>query len=115
VNPESIFEAIFGGSHGSSWSFSSWENFCNSRYGNSTYSSRFTGKSKRKRTKERAYFSETDADDSDDNSNLLVGSSANRAALGLPKTGPLKVEDVKIACVLFALFSLFFHKFQLIL
>lgn len=99
VNAETIFEAMFGGSHGFTWSFSSWQNFCNSRCGNSTYSSRFTGESRRKRAKERTYFSETDADESENNFNPFVGSSANRAALGLPRTAPLKLEDVKIAYV----------------
>ncbi|KAJ1695838.1 hypothetical protein LUZ63_012536 [Rhynchospora breviuscula] len=97
VNPESIFEALFHNSHGSTWSYSSWENFCNSRSSNSTNSSRFTNKSRRKRAKERSYFSESDADESDSTSKTFVGSSANRAALELPMTGPLKLHDVKIA------------------
>lgn len=47
----------------------------------------------------RDYFSESDGHESDSNFNPFVGSSANRAALELPTSGPLKLEDVKIAYV----------------
>ncbi|KAJ4804669.1 Chaperone DnaJ-domain superfamily protein [Rhynchospora pubera] len=97
VNHESIFEAMFRNSHGFTWSYSSWENFCNSRSSNPTNSSRFTNESRRKRAKEKSYLSESDADESDSTSKTFVGSSANRAVLELPMTGALKLHDVKIA------------------
>ncbi|KAF3336603.1 DnaJ domain-containing protein [Carex littledalei] len=94
---EEIFETLCGGSRSFTRSSSSWENFFSSSFRNSTYSSRFTGKSRRTRTKEREYFGESNGHGSDSNFNPFVGSSANRAALELPTSGPLKLEDVKIA------------------
>ncbi|CAJ2641586.1 unnamed protein product [Trifolium pratense] len=41
--------------------------------------------------------------DKDDDASCRVGSSSDRTILGLPPTGPLKIEDVKIAYHLSAL------------
>lgn len=40
---------------------------------------------------------EYDVNDKDDDDSCFVGSSSDRTILGLPPTGPLKIEDVKIA------------------
>ncbi|KAL5995659.1 hypothetical protein ACLOJK_025726 [Asimina triloba] len=90
--PGKIFEATFGG-RCFTWSFSSCEN---SHFQNSTPGFEWREDSHWKKSKRRKWeTSETD-DDYDDEP-AVVGSHSDRTTLGLPLTGPLKMEDVKSA------------------
>ncbi|KAJ3681499.1 hypothetical protein LUZ60_015988 [Juncus effusus] len=90
INHEKIFETIFGQNRGFTWSYIPWENFHNFQY-------------RMKNPKAKTYYNESGTDEESDNYNKncnfnsFVGSSANRAALGLPSSGPLQIEDVKLA------------------
>ncbi|XP_043722189.1 uncharacterized protein LOC122669487 [Telopea speciosissima] len=90
-HPETVFQATFG-SRCFTWSFRSWEE---SHFRSSTTGFEWRDRSNgtNKRREEQETTSETD----DDNESFVVGSYAERTILGLPPTGPLKIEDVKSA------------------
>ncbi|KAM0885078.1 hypothetical protein ACQ4PT_030575 [Festuca glaucescens] len=96
VNPENIFETIFGEDHGFTWSHMSWES-CH--FGDSSSGFRQTCESRRQRV---ASDSEDESDD-DVSETTGVGSHAHRVTLGLPPCGPLTLDDVKTAFRLSAL------------
>ncbi|XP_031475511.1 uncharacterized protein LOC116247470 [Nymphaea colorata] len=86
---ETIFQATFG-SKCYTWSFRSWggHQFQNSTWG-FEWRENFDWGANR-----TIHDSETDEDDHETTS---IGSSSDRKILGLPSTGPLKMEDVKSA------------------
>lgn len=90
VNPENIFETIFGDHHGFTWSHISWEGF---HFRDSSSGFRRTSESRRGRV---ASESEDESDD-DTSETAGLGSHAHRVTLGLPPCGPLTLEDVKTA------------------
>ncbi|XP_028798260.1 uncharacterized protein LOC114753713 [Neltuma alba] len=108
-DPETIFCSRFG-FKSSTWSFCDWRG---SSFENST--SGFDHRREREhsswanRRKTRKWTNESDAESaSDDESNddidsFRVGLLSDRTILGLPPTGPLKIEDVKNAFRLSAL------------
>ncbi|XP_030543813.1 uncharacterized protein LOC115750527 isoform X2 [Rhodamnia argentea] len=95
--PETVFQATFG-NRWYTWS-------CNSRHSftSENASSGFQWKENFKwgnrRTREWETASETELDDE----SIRIGSVSDRKMLGLPTTGPLKIEDVKNAFRLSAL------------
>ncbi|XP_065636762.1 uncharacterized protein LOC112039129 [Quercus suber] len=96
-DPEPIFKATFG-NRWYTWSFNSWHE---SSFRNSTSGFEWREQSswKNSRTKRWESQSETELDDY----SWSVGSRSDRTILGLPPTGPLKIEDVKNAFRLSAL------------
>lgn len=90
-DPEPIFKATFG-NRWYTWSFNSWHK---SSFRNSTSGFEWREQSswKNSRTKRWESQSETELDDYP----CSVGSRSDRTILGLPPTGPLKIEDVKNA------------------
>lgn len=92
VNPENIFETIFGEHHQSfTWSHASWEGF---HFRGSSFGFRRAGESRRQRVESE---SEDESDDDDTCEAAGVGSHAHRVTLGLPPCGPLTLDDVKTA------------------
>ncbi|KAK7410863.1 hypothetical protein VNO78_02036 [Psophocarpus tetragonolobus] len=92
-HPEQIFHATFG-NRSYTWSFSNWT-------GSTEHStSGFEWREDSNRTNK--WKNESDAEHDDDDS-CYVGSSSDRTILGLPPTGPLKIDDVKNAFRLSAL------------
>ncbi|KAM3299188.1 hypothetical protein ACQJBY_040592 [Aegilops geniculata] len=93
VNPENIFETIFGEHHQSfTWSHASWEGF---HFRASSFGfRRRAGESRRQRVESE---SEDESDDDDACDAAGVGSHAHRVTLGLPPRGPLTLDDVKTA------------------
>ncbi|CAM0901560.1 unnamed protein product [Alopecurus aequalis] len=91
VNPENIFETMFGEDRGFTWSNMSWEGF---HFRDSSSGFRRAGESRRQRV---ASDSEDESDDEDIGETAGVGSHAHRATLGLPTCGPLTLDDVKTA------------------
>ncbi|RDX73536.1 hypothetical protein CR513_46837, partial [Mucuna pruriens] len=90
--PEQIFQTTYGNKW-YTWSFSNWS--CSSKRSTSG----FEWREHSDRTNK--WKNESDAEHDDDDS--CVGSSSDRSILGLPPTGPLKIEDVKNAFRLSAL------------
>ncbi|XP_010911983.1 uncharacterized protein [Elaeis guineensis] len=88
-HPETIFEAVFGGHKGFTWSYASRENF---HFNHSTSGSEWSNRTRWEKAWKRVW---NDSDVYDDSTN--VGSHSDRVTLGLPPTGPLKLEDVKSA------------------
>lgn len=89
-HPETIFEATFGNRR-YSWSFMSRND--------SSFHSSTTGFEWREhcsRSNNKKWDAESEGDDSEDES-CVVGSFSDRKILGLPPSGTLKIEDVKIA------------------
>ncbi|KAE8810538.1 hypothetical protein D1007_12751 [Hordeum vulgare] len=92
VNPEKVFETIFGEHHqGFTWSHASWEGF---HFRDSSFGFRRAGESRRQRVESE---SEDESDDDDTCEAAGVGSHAHRVTLGLPPRGPLTLDDVKTA------------------
>jgi hypothetical protein len=91
VNPENIFETMFGEERGFTWSNMSWEGF---HFKDSSSGFRQTGESRRQRFV--ASDSEDEIDD-DMGETTGIGSHAHRVTLGLPACGPLTLDDVKTA------------------
>ncbi|XP_064976289.1 uncharacterized protein LOC103994290 isoform X2 [Musa acuminata AAA Group] len=88
-NPETIYETVFGGHRGFTWSFESWARCHFSKSGTQF---EWKDESRWEKTRSRLWS------ESDDEDNLTdVGSHSHRVALGLPPTGPLKLDDVKSA------------------
>lgn len=86
-HPEQIFHATFG-NRWYAWSFS------NLRGSSSQHStSGFEWKERSNRTNKWKSASDVESDDD----SCCVGSSSDRTILGLPPTGPLKIDDVKNA------------------
>ncbi|XP_054793901.1 uncharacterized protein LOC129299457 [Prosopis cineraria] len=102
-DPETIFCARFG-YKSSTWSFCDWRG---SSFENST--SGFDHRSWANRSRTRKWNGASDAESSsdvesdDDINSCFVGLLSDRTILGLPPTGPLKIEDVKNAFRLSAL------------
>ncbi|KAG5035932.1 hypothetical protein JHK87_010842 [Glycine soja] len=91
---EQIFQATFGNKW-YTWSFNNW------RSSSSEHStSGFEWREHSNRTNK--WKNESDTEHEDDDS-CCEGSSSDRTVLGLPPTGPLKIEDVKNAFRLSAL------------
>ncbi|XP_072971117.1 uncharacterized protein [Typha angustifolia] len=88
VHPEMIFEAFFSRHRGYTWSYTSAGNF---HFNNSTSGFRWTDESRWEKARKRFWH------ESDDDESTNVGSHAHRAALGLPLTGQLNLDDVKCA------------------
>ncbi|XVF14982.1 hypothetical protein REPUB_Repub09cG0108900 [Reevesia pubescens] len=94
-HPETIFQAAFG----NKWY--TWFSRGDSSFQNSESGFDWREKSgwTNRRTKEWETTSETESEDE----SYAVGSCSDRTILGLPSTGPLKIEDVKNAFRLSAL------------
>ncbi|XP_072992911.1 uncharacterized protein [Typha latifolia] len=88
VHPEMIFEAVFSRHRGYTWSYTSAGNF---HFNNSTSGFRWTDESRWEKARKRFWH------ENDDDESTNVGSHAHRAALGLPLTGQLNLDDVKCA------------------
>ncbi|KAL2339410.1 hypothetical protein Fmac_007350 [Flemingia macrophylla] len=93
-HPEQIFEATFG-NRCYTWSFSNWRS-ASSKHSTSGFEWREHSNTTNK------WKNESDVEDDADDS-CCVGSRLDRTTLGLPPTGPLKIEDVKNAFRLSAL------------
>lgn len=93
-HPEQIFEATFG-NRCYTWSFNNWRG-SSSEHSTSGFEWREHSNTSNK------WKNESDVED-DDDASCCVGSSSDRTILGLPPTGPLKIEDVKNAFRLSAL------------
>lgn len=98
IDVEDIFRSTFGGSRVFYWSFINEENPHWGRSGNfSNY-----GKSwKWKHQSNNRYDSSTESESESESECLRSNSVSDRLALGLSASGPLKLEDVKIAWVVF--------------
>ncbi|XP_010241707.1 PREDICTED: uncharacterized protein LOC104586235 isoform X2 [Nelumbo nucifera] len=96
-HPETIFQATFG-SRCFTWSFRPWDE-SHFQYSTPGFEWRDHADWTRNRSEEWDTTSETD----DDNEPCVIGSYSDRKILGLPPTGPLKIEDVKSAFRLSAL------------
>ncbi|CAJ1974672.1 unnamed protein product, partial [Sphenostylis stenocarpa] len=88
-HPEQIFQATYGNKW-YTWSFSNWSG-SSSEHSTSGFEWREHSNRTNKWKK-----NESDLEHDDDDS-CFVGSSSDRTILGLPPTGPLKIEDVKNA------------------
>ncbi|CAL5364892.1 unnamed protein product [Camellia sinensis] len=88
---ETVFQATFG-NRWYTWSFKSWEE---SNFHTSTNGFEWRGHPKWNYSRNREWQNASDIE-SDDES-CIIGSSSERAILGLPSRGPLKIEDVKNA------------------
>ncbi|KAI4345133.1 hypothetical protein L6164_012289 [Bauhinia variegata] len=91
-DPETMFQARYG-KRSYTWSFGGREWTCE----NST-----SGFEWREQSKDRKWENESDIE-SDDDDSCDVGSCSDRTILGLPPSGPMKMEDVKNAFRLSAL------------
>nr|CAD1838731.1 unnamed protein product [Ananas comosus var. bracteatus] len=91
IHPGSVFETVFGRHRGFAWSYISWENF---RLNDTKFTFKWSDESRRQKARKRIW-SESDDDGDDESTN--VGSQAHRVTLGLPLTGPLKLDEVKSA------------------
>lgn len=88
-HPETIFEAVSGGHKGFTWSHASWENF---HFNYSTSGCEWSNESRWEKAGKRVWNESDVYDNASD-----VGSHSDRVTLGLPPTGPLKLDDVKSA------------------
>ncbi|KAF8011906.1 hypothetical protein BT93_I0132 [Corymbia citriodora subsp. variegata] len=96
-HPEMVFQATFG-NRWYTWSFNSRHSFAFENASSGfQWREDFNGGNRRAREWETA--SETESDDE----SIRIGSVSDRKMLGLPTTGPLKIEDVKNAFRLSAL------------
>ncbi|OAY78499.1 hypothetical protein ACMD2_15781 [Ananas comosus] len=91
IHPGSVFETVFGRHRGFAWSYILWENF---RLNDTKFTFKWSDESRRQKAQKRIW-SESDDDSDDESTN--VGSQAHRVTLGLPLTGPLKLDEVKSA------------------
>ncbi|KAH7685489.1 DnaJ domain-containing protein [Dioscorea alata] len=87
---EANFQASFGGHKTFNWSFPSWEKY---RFENSTSGFEWRDEAKWEKIKKK-FLNESDIEEEEPSD---VGTHTDRVALGLPATGSLKVDDVKIA------------------
>ncbi|XP_020260111.1 uncharacterized protein LOC109836573 isoform X2 [Asparagus officinalis] len=92
LNPENIFTATFGGQKCYTWSFTWTENL---NFNNTWRGFDFGGESKKEKAREK-FWNESDFDE-DEEPTRDVGCHAHRVTLGLPTTGPLKLDDIKNA------------------
>lgn len=90
-DPEPIFRATFG-NRCYTWSFNSWPE---SSFQNSTSGFDWREHSSWENSRTRRW--ETLGDTESDDDSCSVGLRTDRTILGLPPTGPLKIEDVKNA------------------
>jgi hypothetical protein len=103
IDVENILRSAFGGSRTFYWSFI---NEGNPHWGRSGNFSNF-GKSWNWRHQSDKGYGSSNGSESESESECLRSNSvsvSDRLALGLSASGPLKLEDVKIAWVLFPLF-----------
>jgi len=89
VDPDKIFEARFGGQKCYTWSFTWTEHF---DFNNTSTGFNLGGESKEEKAR-RKFWNES----SDDEEPTDVGCHSHRITLGLPPTGPLKLDDIKSA------------------
>lgn len=89
-NSESVFQATFGNKC-YTWSYRSREE---PSFESSSAGFEWRDQSNWTSNKRRVWDSTSDTEDDDDKS-YSVGSYSDRIVLGLPSTGPLKIEDVK--------------------
>lgn len=87
--PEPKFSASFAGYRCYTWSYESWES---SNFQSSTSGFEWREDSKWEKARKRAWN-----ESGVENASTNVGSYSHRVALGLPPTGPLKLDDVKSA------------------
>ncbi|KAE9587330.1 hypothetical protein Lal_00004516 [Lupinus albus] len=92
-HPEQVFHATFG-NRWYTWSFNNMKG---------PYSEHSTSGFEWKRHSSRTNKWKSASDIESDDDSCCVGSSSDRTILGLPPTGPLKIEDVKNAFRLSAL------------
>lgn len=95
--PEQIFQAtIRNGNKWFTWSYNS--------QGSTSFESFTNGFEWRESTqtsnRNKKWENESDIESDSEDETCGVGSSSDRTMLGLPPTGPLKIEDVKNAYVL---------------
>lgn len=92
---ETTFQATFG-KRWYTWSFRNWQGSFSE---NSTSGFEWREHSNWTNSRSRKWKSASDveSDDDDDDDSCCVGSPSDRTILGLPPTGPLKLEDVKNA------------------
>lgn len=96
-DPGMHFQATFG-NRWYSWSFKSWEeSFSQSQ------TSGFEWREDSNGTNSRSKWRTASDDESDDDKAYAIGSHSDRITLGLPTTGPLKIDEVKNAFRLSAL------------
>ncbi|XP_059432096.1 uncharacterized protein LOC132165514 isoform X1 [Corylus avellana] len=96
-DPEPIFKATFGNKW-YTWTFKSWQE---SSFQNSTSGFEWRERSSWKNSRAKRWETQSEAESDEDS--CAVGSRSDRTILGLPPTGPLKIEDVKNAFRLSAL------------
>lgn len=96
-DPEPIFKATFG-NRWYTWSFN-WRQESSFEKSTSGFEWREHSSWKANRKRRQETLGESDSDDD----SYSVGSRSDRTILGLPPTGPLKIEDVKNAFRLSAL------------
>lgn len=96
-HPEMVFQATFG-NRWYTWSFNSRHSFSFENV-SSGFQWREDFNCGNRRTREWETASEAESDDE----SIRIGSVSDRKMLGLPTTGPLKIEDVKNAFRLSAL------------
>jgi hypothetical protein len=90
-DPEPIFKATFGNKW-YTWTFKSWQE---SSFQNSTSGFEWRERSGWKNSRAKRWETQSEAESDEDS--CAVGSRSDRTILGLPPTGPLKIEDVKNA------------------
>ncbi|KAJ7945289.1 DnaJ domain containing protein [Quillaja saponaria] len=96
-DPETMFQATFG----NRWYTWSFNNKQGPSFGNPTSGFEWREDSKWTNRRNKKWDTISDAESDDDS--YSVGSISDRTLLGLPATGPLKIEDVKNAFRLSAL------------
>ncbi|PNX98551.1 heat shock protein binding [Trifolium pratense] len=94
IDVENILRSAFGGSRGFYWSFINEENPQWERSGNF---SNFGKSWKWRHQSDKGYGSSNGSESESESECLRSNSVSDRLALGLNASGPLKLEDVKIA------------------
>ncbi|KAF6163648.1 hypothetical protein GIB67_036108 [Kingdonia uniflora] len=90
-NPEKVFQATFGNR------CFTWSSGENSHFQRSTTQFDWRDYSDWKNNRRKSWDTLSDAEDEDADEQCVVGSCSDRSILGLPPTGPIKIEDVKCA------------------
>ncbi|CAK8571244.1 unnamed protein product [Lathyrus sativus] len=94
IDVENIFRSAFGGNRVFYWSFINEEN---PHWGRSGDFSNYGKSWKWKRQSDNGYGSSTGSESESESDSLRSNLVSDRLALGLRASGPLKLEDVKIA------------------
>lgn len=93
--PKKTFTATIDGQKCYTWSFGSWNNFQGST---SDYKWGDRGDDAKREKAKKRVWNESDVEDEEaEEADIDIGSDSHRVALGLPLTGPLKLDDVKSA------------------